>query len=698
MPLTATQLRSWLSGRWATAPRVTRIAVICALPAEALRLLLYIPALSQSDLLNAVEGILWFVTFIFVTIGVLRWIVRSLMWRLRNRLFVAYMFIGVVPLALVALMIVLVTVLTTGQFSVYTARQRIAREATRLNTATAGLRSEISAKPGVTLSSLNNYAVLHHDFPSATVQVLPASSCKPPQIPAWEHGDFSGMVVDNRKLFLRSLQRAPSFCIIASVPFDQAFADQLAKNIGALQITLLNGLDLSGNGSVSVTTGSNKSSGIVVNGNVDKIDLVKGGSVGPKKMWLDPEFPYSGVLLPTDWNSGSLLRVVDPKTGKVGLVTLNASIRPSSMYGELFSGAGALHSNIGRALLVIAGFFGVVEIIALLIGVGLTRSITAAVHGLYIGTKHVNRGDFAHRIPLRGRDQLAELKHSFNSMSANIEHLIEEQKEKQRLESELAIAKEVQEQLFPRLNLDSGRVEVFGVCKPARSVSGDYYDFIFYGQDALIAMGDISGKGISAALLMASIHSAVRAQDLAAVGSQQALGAGTASDGGVVLSSTPEATGPGPIGNLMGQLNSQLYHSTPASKYATLFLGLIQPERGLLTYCNGGHIPPVLISSSGTVQRLTAGGTVVGLFDEMQFEQAQVPIHSGDLLVAFSDGLSEPERNGVEFSEDRVIGLVAQHRERPLEEIAAVSLAAVEEWIAGEEQPDDMTIILARVR
>jgi len=696
MAMTASQVRSWLSNRWANATRITRIAIYCALPAEALRLLSNIPVLGRSDLLSAIEGVLWVATFVFVTIGLVRWMIRSLLWRLRNRLFVAYVFIGVVPLALVGLMVALVTILSAGQIAVYATRQRIALDTARLHTATADLRADVASKPTARLDSFTSYAVLQHEFPSAEVKVFPAIDCKPPVIPAWSHGDFSGMVIDHDKLSLRSVQSMSAFCIISSAPVDQLFIDQLANNLGSLEITLVHGIDISHKGQIELN--GKKQRGIILSGNIKKTVLVKGGAVRPKRLWWDPKIQYNDALLATDWNSGSKLRVVDPTTGKVGLITLGATIRPSSMYEELFSGSDAFHSGIIKALWIIAGFFGVVELIALFIGVKLTRSITAAVHGLYIGTKHVNRGDFAHRIPFRGRDQLAELEKSFNSMSANIEHLIEEQKEKQRLESELAIAKEVQEQLFPRLDLDSGRVEVFGICKPARSVSGDYYDFIFYGQDALIAMGDISGKGISAALLMASIHSAVRAQDLAAVGSQQALSAGEENDGGVVLSSTLAANGPGPIGNLMGQLNSQLYRSTPASKYATLFLGLIQPERGVLTYCNGGHIPPALISSTGTIQRLTAGGTVVGLFDEMQFEQAQIPVHSGDLLVAFSDGLSEPEHDGVEFSEDRVIGLVAQHRERPLEEIAAVSLAAVEEWIAGEEQPDDMTIVLARVR
>src|SRR4029077_17863356 len=151
----------------------------------------------------------------------------------------------------------------------------------------------------------------------------------------------------------------------------------------------------------------------------------------------------------------------------------------------------------------------IIEALALVIGASLTRSITGAVAQLYRATQHVDRGDFSHRIPVKSKDQLAELANSFNTMTASIEKLVLEQKEKQRLENELAIAQEVQAQLFPREITQLESLEVHGYCRPARTVSGDYYDFLALGSDKLIlAAGDVSGKGISAALLMATIHSA----------------------------------------------------------------------------------------------------------------------------------------------------------------------------------------------
>ena len=129
-------------------------------------------------------------------------------------------------------------------------------------------------------------------------------------------------------------------------------------------------------------------------------------------------------------------------------------------------------------LLFAAVIFAIIELLALWIGTRLTRTVTGAVAQLYDATTHINRGDFSHRISVKSNDQLATLANSFNSMTASIENLIEEQKEKQRLQNELTIAQEVQAQLFPQHISQLASLEVYGFCRPARTVSGDYYDFL----------------------------------------------------------------------------------------------------------------------------------------------------------------------------------------------------------------------------
>ena len=338
-------------------------------------------------------------------------------------------------------------------------------------------------------------------------------------------------------------------------------------------------------------------------------------------------------------------------------------------------------------LLLIAIVFAIIELLALIVGTKLTRSITAAVDQIYEGTKHVNRADFSHRITVQSTDQLATLANSFNSMTTSIEKLVLEQKEKQRLEGELAIAQEVQAQLYPKLITQLETLEVHGFCRPARTVSGDYYDFVSLNSDRLmLAVGDISGKGISAALLMATIHSAVRAYSIEDVPvlrepmlyEPAAVGAVGRSE--VMLASESRGADASPA-TLLSLLNHQLYESTPAAKYATLLLGIYDGATRRLTYANGGHLQPILISEDGSAQMLDCGGTVVGLFDNLSFPEATVRLRPGDVLVTYSDGVTEPENDYGEFGEERLIQLVRENRHLPLERITEIVVAAVADWI-----------------
>jgi sigma-B regulation protein RsbU (phosphoserine phosphatase) len=145
-------------------------------------------------------------------------------------------------------------------------------------------------------------------------------------------------------------------------------------------------------------------------------------------------------------------------------------------------------------------------------------------------------------------------------------------------------------------------------------------------------------------------------------------------------------------------LNSHLYHSTPPEKYATLFLGVWDGQTHRLTYSNAGHLPPFIIHTDGTIRKLDVGGTVIGLFDTCTYDEDTVQLKPGDLFVAYSDGLTEPENEFGEFGEDRLIEVLTENRGEPLERISEVVTAAVNDWIGAAEQPDDVTLVLARAR
>ena len=287
--------------------------------------------------------------------------------------------------------------------------------------------------------------------------------------------------------------------------------------------------------------------------------------------------------------------------------------------------------------------------------------MTGAVAQLYEGTTHVNRGDFSHRIPVKSNDQVATLSNSFNSMTASLEKLIEEQKEKQRLENELVDRPGSAGAIVSAESVQLASLEVHGFFRPARTVSGDYYDFLTLDSDRLVlAVGDISGKGISAALLMATIHSAVRAyslQDIPVLREPAAVGAALGSD--VMLASGVRSVDVSP-GALLSLLNHQLFESTPPEKYATLFLGIYNGAERKLTYSNGGHLPPIIMSEDGSIRRLECGGTVVGLFDQRSYEEDSVELRRARYSSAYTDGVTEPENDFGEFGEQRLIELVAR--------------------------------------
>jgi sigma-B regulation protein RsbU (phosphoserine phosphatase) len=149
---------------------------------------------------------------------------------------------------------------------------------------------------------------------------------------------------------------------------------------------------------------------------------------------------------------------------------------------------------------------------------------------------------------------------------------------------------------------------------------------------------------------------------------------------------------------ILALLNRHLYRSTQPEKYATLFLGHYDGLKSRLIYSNGGQLPPFLLRADDSVTRLDCGGTVVGLLNNMSYEQATEQLYPGDILIAYSDGVTEPENEFGEFGEDRLIEVVRRHRHLSLEAISEQVMQSLRSWIGGQEQPDDITLVLARQR
>ena len=241
-------------------------------------------------------------------------------------------------------------------------------------------------------------------------------------------------------------------------------------------------------------------------------------------------------------------------------------------------------------------------------------------------------------------------------------------KELARKEAEISIAHEVQRALFPRQFPHGGGLEYAAVCIPAGGISGDFYDALQLPDGRQVfAIADISGKGISAALIMANLQALLR----------------------VLANSVPEP------GQVCRQLNNHLHQVTDTSKFATFFYAVWEPQKRHLTYVNAGHNAPFLLGNHRRL-RLDQGGMPLGMFPNAEFQTGEVFFHQGELLVLYSDGLTEAANaQGAEFGELQLESLVSAHCKKSLPEIQQIVLDAVQEW-ATNQLEDDLTLVLVR--
>ena len=605
------------------------------------------------------------------------WSREHLLWSLRNRLVTAYIFIAVVPVLLLLTMAGLGAYLLywqLGSYVLYTDMQeRIERLAEVAGTmATAYALETASGHQAAALA-------LPEDQPTylkAAMEELPGLKIETGRGQNLLKGpdgstlkNFSGLVLRRDVLNLRAVvvRATPSgpLMVSASVPVTSEFIETLVPELGPIQFEVL------------TPTRENLPEGLVV---INRQGYSRVLEIATQNRPIPPAInPFDKLI------TGLVsLEMLDPDRQSSGAepsrLFASFSTRPSLLNRRLFSPLGELGGVAATALLVVGAIFLVIEIASLVTGIILTRTITTAVDDLYSATQHAQAGDLSFRVRVPHRDQLAALGDSFNSMMQSVSTLIEEQRQRQRLENELSIAHEVQQQLFPHTLPKLPGVELEAVCRPARVVSGDYYDFIRISPTHLgIALADISGKGISAALLMASLQAALRSDVLRYREGQHGYHPAELNTAEIV-----------------SHLNRHLFRNTSDERYATVFFGVYDTQTRRLHYTNAGHLPPAYICA-GRVEQLETGGMVVGLFSDVPFEQGEIEIEPGGLLIAYSDGLIEPENvYGEEFGTERMIQLAKEHQNESPQAIASALMTAAEEWSGTPEQADDMTVVVAR--
>ncbi|MGA2267542.1 MAG: SpoIIE family protein phosphatase [Bryobacteraceae bacterium] len=567
---------------------------------------------------------------------------RKAIWRLRNRLIVAYLFIAVVPIILILALAGIAGYAVIGQMAVYLVNTELSHRMNGLMRPAEALAHAPIQDPATTINRF--VPMIQNGFPQFELRIAghndarypPESRLEPPP-PAWKRA--SGLIVkkdgkeDRLYAWAHEVVNGNEVTILAPVTHE-----------------LLAGL-------------------VPKLGDANLVPFTKRGRenrVPGKVSALD--FAVAGVvpLQVASWDS--------PSSQTDALLLVNS--RVSAVLGMVFGEKLELGEGMLAFFVAVAILFLIVETFSAVAGIQLSRSMTGAVHELYEGTQHVKVGDFSYRIPVKGNDQLAELSASFNTMTENLGQLIVVAKEKERLESELEIAREVQSQLFPKDVPYVKTLELKGVCSPARVVSGDYYDFMQVSDGALaFAIGDVAGKGISAALLMATIQSAMRSQ------------LSTSNGSGLHRLSTA---------TMVSNLNQQLYATTSLEKYATFYFALYNESTHALTYTNAGHLPPMLLRGND-IQTMDSTGTVVGAFPFATYEEKTVPLEHGDILLAYTDGIVEPENvYGEVFGEDRLKDLLIKHAHADSSELIARTMEAVVQWTGSSELQDDMTMVVAR--
>lgn len=233
--------------------------------------------------------------------------------------------------------------------------------------------------------------------------------------------------------------------------------------------------------------------------------------------------------------------------------------------------------------------------------------------------------------------------------------------------SELEIARNVQQKLFPQKTKHLKGIDYTGQCIPARQVSGDYYDFLDAGEGLLgFVMADVSGKGIPAALLMANLQACFRSQAISAL-------------------LHPES--------LLRSMNKLFYESTPPEHFATLFFGIFDERTSILRYVNCGHLAPILLRANGAVERLAPTATVLGAFQKWDCKEAKTSIQARDTLLLFSDGVTEAGiGSGDDFGEERLISVMRENEARDIDTLVQNVIRAAGEFGAGSRD-DDVTVV-----
>lgn len=306
----------------------------------------------------------------------------------------------------------------------------------------------------------------------------------------------------------------------------------------------------------------------------------------------------------------------------------------------------------------------------------LARTITRPVLVLNHGARVIGSGNLDHTVDIRTGDEIEDLSHSFNKMAADLKTQMEVVRlttaEKERVQKELEIAKGIQQSFLPEFPPEIDGFDLAALNTPALEVGGDFFDFIPVSLNKWgLVIADVSGKGIPAALFMALSRTMIRAN----------------------AADRPTAA------EAISRANNMISEEDRANMFVTLFYGVLDPVRKTLTYINAGHNPPLILGkNAGDVIMLAAKGVALGLMPNIEFEEKEVALHPGDVVILYTDGITEAiNRKNEMFGHERIARLVEDHRHLTSREIIKLIEKEVTVYSDGQPQFDDLTLLVVKV-
>jgi serine phosphatase RsbU (regulator of sigma subunit) len=637
---------------------------------------------------------------------------RRLLWRVRRKLTLSYIFIGFVPALLIITFFLLCGVLVVLNVSSYLmqSRMRVLVDQAQFLAQTAALELQQAQGPAAFVETLQrrlsgaaprypavSYAAVPVDreCPAGAASAPPAAVTgavagpwahldPPAGIPSWiSCAGYAGLVAyveeDTASTLRTAGEQGPTrlavravafpdtrrarYAVVVDVPVTAAIAEQLRDDTG---------IELGGITALTVNADAPPLRGR----RLDPTDTAPHPSAAASRSLFQRPLGWVAFLDYRDWETGERGALTASISTSIGAISDRISETPVTPIRNF-----SFSQILVMLLAVVAGLFLVIQVVALGVGLALARSITGSVHELFTGTERVRNGDFTHRIPIRTRDQLGELADSFNQMTASVEESLRQKAEKERLEQELKIARAIQMSLLPQGPLRMPGLALTGHCEPAREVGGDYYDFVPLDPHRLgVLIADVAGKGTSAALYMAELK-------------------------GVMLSLSQSHHSPR---ELLIDANRILSRHLDSRSFITITYAVVDLQARTLTYARAGHCPLIYMpgpsAAKRCVQILAPDGLVLGLkIDDGEMftrllEEVTVPLGPGDLFVLFTDGITEASNAADDyFGEQRLAELVQKHADLPFEELRERILREVGAFVGNAGQQDDMTMLLLKV-